>query len=344
MKSVLRIDLPEFLPLRQQYACLDVRAPGEYAAGHIPGAVSFPLFTDAERAEVGTAYKQQSPQAALELGLLYVGPKMADFVRKALVLSQGAPVLMYCWRGGQRSAAMAWLFAQAGIEVKVLEGGYKAWRQAIHATIAQPRPLLVLGGKTGSGKTETLKELQKKGQNILDLEALANHKGSAFGAIHMEAQPSNEHFINLLGEVLLAMDAQQPLWVEDESRMIGNINIPTGFFAQMQAAPRFVIDVSLRRRISRLVQEYGRAQSQVLRDSFLRIGKRIGGQHVKAALEALDAGDLLTAATIALRYYDRAYEMDLNAKRAMEMQTIQSPKEEPAHFAEILLSVINSTQ
>lgn len=344
MKSVLRIDLPEFLPLRQQYACLDVRAPGEYAAGHIPGAVSFPLFTDAERAEVGTAYKQQSPQAALELGLLYVGPKMADFVRKALVLSQGAPVLMYCWRGGQRSAAMAWLLAQAGIEVKVLEGGYKAWRQGMHATLAQPRQLLVLGGKTGSGKTDTLKALRKMGQQVLDLEALANHKGSAFGAIDQPVQPTNEQFINLLGDVLLTMDAEQPLWVEDESRMIGNINIPNGFFAQMQAAPRFIIDVSLRRRISRLVQEYGRAQSQVLRESFLRIGKRIGGQHVKAALEALDAGDLLSAASIALRYYDRAYEIDLNAKRAIDVQIIKSLQEEPEHFAEILLATVKTTQ
>ncbi len=343
MQNVTRTTLSAFLQLRSRMICLDVRAPEEFASGHIPGAVSFPLFSDAERAEVGTAYKQQSPQAALELGLLYVGPKMIDFVRKAVAMSEGQPLLMYCWRGGQRSAAMAWLLAQAGLEVLVLEGGYKAWRQAIHATIAQPRPLLVLGGKTGSGKTDTLKALRKLGQEVLDLEALANHKGSAFGAIDQPVQPTNEHFINLLGDALLKLSPQAPVWVEDESRMIGNINIPTGFFAQMQAAPRFVIDVSLRRRISRLVQEYGRAQSSVLRDSFQRIGKKIGGQQVKDALAALDEGDLVTAASIALRYYDRAYEIDLNTKRAIDLQIIKSSQEEPAYFAEVLLQKLKTT-
>lgn len=342
-KGVLRISIKDFLAALPGTVCLDVRSPGEYAAGHLPGARSFPLFSDAERALVGTAYKHQSAARALEMGLLYVGPKMSSFVREARLLAAGKPVLLYCWRGGQRSAAMAWLLAQAGIEVQVLEGGYKAWRQYAHQLFQQPWLMRVVGGFTGSGKTETLQHLQRLGAQVLDLEALALHKGSAFGGMEADAQPSNEQFINLLAMRLLELDPQKPLWIEDESRMIGSINLPTALFSQMEAAPCFLLEVSIQRRIKRLLAEYGRAKSEVLQQNFKRIGKKIGGQQVNEALQALAEGDLTTAASIALRYYDKAYALDLKAKEPAQLQPVVVAQEEALVYAQKLIELTTET-
>lgn len=338
-KGVLRISITDFLAALPEAVCLDVRSPGEFAAGHLPGAVSFPLFSDAERALVGTAYKQESADKALELGLLYVGPKMTGFVREARRLSAGKPILMYCWRGGQRSAAMAWLLSQAGFEVLLLEGGYKAWRQYAHQLFEQKWRLRVVGGFTGAGKTETLGHLQKSGAQVLDLEALAKHKGSAFGGVVNVPQPTNEHFINLMAMRLLPMDPQQLLWVEDESRMIGSINLPTPFYSQMEAAPCYLLEVSIKRRIKRLLAEYGRAKSEVLQQNFVRIGKKIGGQQVNIALQALQEGDLTTAASIALRYYDKAYELDLQTKNPAQICVVVVAQEEACAYAQKLIQL-----
>lgn len=342
-KGVLRISITDFLAALPGAVCLDVRAPGEYAAGHLPGASSFPLFSDAERALVGTAYKQEGPQKALELGLLYTGPKMSGFVREARQLAGGKPVLMYCWRGGQRSESMAWLLSQAGIEVRVLEGGYKAWRQFAHQVFEQSWHIRIVGGYTGSGKTETLQHLTQMGAQVLDLEALARHKGSAFGGLVEEPQPSNEHFLNLLAMRLLELDQQKPLWVEDESRMIGSINLPNAFFSQMEAAPCYLLEVSIQRRIKRLLAEYGRAKSEVLQQSFKRIGKKIGGQQVNEALQALAEGDLTTAASIALRYYDKAYALDLKAKNQAQLHTVVAAQEEAIVYAQKLIELTTTT-
>ncbi len=342
-KGVSRISITDFLAALPGAVCLDVRAPAEYAGGHLPGAISFPLFSDTERALVGTAYKQESPQKALELGLLYVGPKMNGFVREAKQLSKGKPVLMYCWRGGQRSESMAWLLSQAGIEVRVLEGGYKAWRQFAHQVFEQAWQIRIVGGYTGSGKTETLQHLQQLGAQVLDLEALARHKGSAFGGMIDEPQPSNEHFINLLAMRLVEFDPQRLLWIEDESRMIGSINLPAAFFSQMQTAPCYLLEVSIQRRIKRLLAEYGRAKSEVLQESFKRIGKKIGGQQVNEALQALAEGDLTTAASIALRYYDKAYALDLKEKAPAQLQTVVAKREEAMDYAQKIIELINET-
>lgn len=337
--GVLRISIEDFLAVLPEAVCLDVRSPAEFEAGHIPGALSFPLFSNAERAEVGTAYKQQSPAQAVELGLLYVGPKMPAFVRQARELAAGKPILMYCWRGGQRSASMAWLLSQAGMQVQVLEGGYKSWRQYAHQLFEQKWRMRIVGGYTGAGKTETLHQLKKLGAQVLDLEALAQHKGSAFGAIATMPQPSNEHFYNLLAIHLHRLDPQQILWVEDESRMIGNINLPTPFYEQMESAACYILVVGIKRRIKRLLAEYGRAKSEVLQQSFVRIGKKIGGQQVNLALQALQDGDLTTAASIALRYYDKAYELDLQAKNPKQTQLVTVEQEEAGDYAQKLIQL-----
>ena len=339
MNHPRRLPIESFLAALPQGTCLDVRSPGEYAVGHLPGALSFPLFSDAERAEIGTAYKHISVEKAFELGLLYTGPKMPGLVREARTLAAGKPLLVYCWRGGQRSAALAWLLSQAGLEVYVLEGGYKSWRNHAHQLLEQPYQLRVLGGPTGSGKTDVLHALAAAGEQVVDLEALAAHKGSAFGAIDMPTPPTQEHFINLLADQLRRLDAKRPIWVEDESRMIGQLNIPAPFFKQMQQAPCILLEVPMAMRLQRLVADYGRADQRQLRLAFEKIGRKLGGQHLKAALAFLEQGQLTEAATLALRYYDRAYALDLEERAAERIVRWVVDHAEPAHIARQLLQI-----
>jgi len=308
------IDITSFLAQRGASVVLDVRSPAEYALGHIPGALSLPLFTDAERAKVGTAYKQIGPEKAVEIGLEIVGPKLTFYVAEARRLAGDLPILMYCWRGGQRSASMAWLLDMAGLNVAVLQGGYKSWRGAIEEQFRFNWDFRVIGGKTGSGKTDLLLALAAAGEQIIDLEALALHRGSSFGGMEMDSQPSTEHFANLLGDQLLHCDKKNHLWVEDESRMIGTVHLPEQFYKQLRQAPLLVLDVPLKDRIKRLVLAYGQAPDHLLREAFERIRKKLGGQHLKAAFEALDHDDRAAAAAIALSYYDKAYTYDLTAK------------------------------
>ncbi|MBK8554971.1 MAG: tRNA 2-selenouridine(34) synthase MnmH [Lewinellaceae bacterium] len=224
------VDTLELLAMMDERVLLDVRSPGEYAQGHIPGAFSFPLFSDEERARVGTTYKQANPEAALLLGLDLVGPKMGHFVVEALKLSRNKKLAVHCWRGGQRSKSMAWLLRLAGCDVVTLNGGYKAFRhEALDQYHLHPYNLRVVGGRTGSGKTKVLQALRDMGEQIIDLEGLAHHKGSAFGAIGEQEQPSVEQFENDLFFALRALDPQKRIWIENESRSIGRVYIPTGF-------------------------------------------------------------------------------------------------------------------
>ncbi|MEY2794218.1 MAG: hypothetical protein RJA76_2210, partial [Bacteroidota bacterium] len=181
-----------------QVPILDVRSPGEFKRAHIPNALSLPLFTDEEREKVGICYKHQGKEKAVELGLEFVGPKLVNFVKYAKKVAFEGEILVHCWRGGMRSASMAWLLETAGLKVFLLEGGYKSYRNFVLKIQSEPLPLRVLGGKTGSGKTELLREMKNAGFQVIDLEDLAKHRGSAFGHFGLEEQPSSEHFENLL--------------------------------------------------------------------------------------------------------------------------------------------------
>jgi tRNA 2-selenouridine synthase len=287
---------------------IDVRSPGEFVRGHIPGAHSVPLFTDEERAVVGTLYKQQGRDAAVREGLRIVGPKLATIVDEARALAPDGRIGVHCWRGGERSGSVAWLLDKAGFtEVFTLKRGYKAFRQHVLEAFNMPHDLRVLGGYTGTGKTETLAHLRELGEQVIDLEGLAHHKGSSFGALGEEPQPTTEHFENLLWHALRGMHPGRPIWVEDESLMIGRVRIPDAFFAQIRAHTLFFAEMPVGERADRLVVDYGRFPKEELAEATRRIGKRLGPQHCKAALEALDAGDMRTVALITLHYYDKAY-------------------------------------
>ena len=236
---------------------VDVRSPGEFSRAHLLGAYSLPLFSDEERAAVGTLYAQEGRDAAVELGLEYVGGKMRSLVQEAKKLAgEGGRIGVYCARGGMRSEAVAWLLSIAGLSVYRLEGGYRAYHQEMMQEPLQ-YALIVLGGATGCGKTEVLSELAGLGQQVVDLEGLARHRGSVFGGHPDRPQPSGEEFLNLLGEAFLPLDPKRPVWVEGESEMIGHCALTPGFWQRMQSAPFVEYATPREARVKRIVAEYG---------------------------------------------------------------------------------------
>lgn len=315
---------------------LDVRSPAEYAQGHIPGAVSFPLFSNEERAQVGTCYKQQGRELAIELGLKLVGPKLADFVTWAKQLAPDRRVRIHCWRGGMRSGSMGWLLETAGFEVSLLVGGYKAFRRWALEQFERPRPILMVGGMTGSGKTDILKALAEQGAQTLDLEQLAHHRGSSFGALGMLPQPSTEHFENRIAVAWAGFRSQQPVWIEAESKRVGTCRIPEALFQQMDRAPVLEIVRSRAERLNYLVQIYGTADRQELIVATERIRKRLGGVRTQQAVDLIQQGRLAEASDLILEYYDKTYRYDLQ-RRAVEIYSIDVAGLSAAAAAERLL-------
>lgn len=306
----------------RQHLLLDVRSPGEYGVGHIPHATSLPLFDDAERAVVGTAYVQQGRAEAIEIGLEIVGKKMADFVRLVKPLVKDNKIYIHCWRGGMRSGSMAWLYDLVGYEVRVLKGGYKAYRHHVLDALAQPLLLRIIGGRTGSGKTELLHALKARGEQVIDLEGLACHRGSAFGGIGQEAQPRTEHFENLIHLSLSALDTSHTIWLEDESKNVGRCVIPDVLWRQMRQARVYAIESPMEERIARLVRDYGSYPREELETAIRNIERRLGNEAMKAAIQALYEGKLDEVVRLTLRYYDRAYDKGLSSYTAGQMERV----------------------
>ena len=328
----------DFLEAAKMYPVLDVRSPGEYARARIPGAVSFPIFDDAQRAAVGTCYKQKGKDQAIELGLEYVGPQLAAWVKKAKKLAVENTVLVHCWRGGMRSGSMAWLFETAGLKVKILVGGYKAYRNEVLAIFDQPIPFRVLGGKTGSGKTEILHELANRGHQVLDLEGIAHHRGSAFGHLGLEVQPTSEHFENEVHAVLRTFDYQREIWVEDESRHIGQVFMGAPLYNQLREAPIVFLDIAPIYRLPHLVDVYASYPKEDLAKALGKIKKRLGLDRFAIALEALEAGDFSLVAEITLHYYDKAYMYGLDQRENHKITRIEVKTLDPIEQTELLLS------
>ncbi|MEI8086214.1 MAG: tRNA 2-selenouridine(34) synthase MnmH [Paludibacter sp.] len=305
---------------------IDVRSPGEFAKGHIPNAINIPLFTDDERAHVGTVYVQQSQEVAIKLGYEYVTPKLQNFINDAFKVAPNGEVIVHCWRGGMRSHAFAQHLVDNGFsEVKLIIGGYKAYRNYVLHNLASPAHIKVLGGYTGSGKTYILEELNKLGNQVIDLEGLANHKGSAFGGIGQPEQPTVEQFENNLHAEFMQLDLSKPIWVEDESYDIGRVKIPKPFFEQMQASQLYFIEIPQYERAKHLVIEYGICDKQKLADSILRISQRLGGLSVKNSIAALEQDDFYEVAMITLHYYDKLYAKGMNNPKWKNVITIPLP-------------------
>lgn len=289
----------------------DVRSPGEYIQGKIPGALNLPLFTDIERATVGTAYKCQGKERAIDIGLQLAGPKLADFVSQVKLQAHNRTAKVHCWRGGMRSAAMAWLLDFAGLRTVVLKGGYKVFRKWVLEQFSLTYSFIVIGGMTGCGKTSILQALSEVGGQVLDLETCANHRGSSYGMLGMDKQASTEQFENELALRLSAFDKEHPIWIEDESRQIGTCNIPDPLFAQIRKSPLIVIEVPHEERIERLLNDYGCMPPEDLITATLRISKRLGGQRTKEIIESIREGNLREAIVQVLKYYDSTYTYGL---------------------------------
>ncbi len=340
---VKQLSSDEFLENAQALPVIDVRSPGEYDHAHIPRAVSIPLFDNEERAQVGTKYKNGGKDAAVLLGLDLVGPKLAGFVKQSKKLNpEQKEVLVHCWRGGMRSGSFAWLLDTAGLTASTLIGGYKAYRNAVLTAFAEPRTLVILGGKTGSGKTEILKELARQGEQIIDLEGLAHHKGSSYGAIGQLPQPATEQFENLLFAQWRQLDPHRRIWLEDESRNVGSCFIPKPLWQQMRAAWVAFVDVPKEVRIQRLVAEYTGIDHRLLVEATERIRKRLGGKVTKDALDALARHDYATVANLTLDYYDKSYLYGLSQRDPMNVHRLDIQKNDPGKTAHQLIEWVNT--
>lgn len=315
------IQIEEFLELSEKYPIIDVRSPGEYEQAHIPGALALPLFSNEERAEIGTIYKQKGRVKAVQRGLEIVGPKLSQFTKFALSLKSDH-LLVHCWRGGMRSASMVWLLENVGISCYLLTGGYKSYRNKVLAGFKRPLKILLLGGYTGSGKTDLIKILKERGEQVLDLEGLAHHKGSAFGAIGELPQPSSEYFENLLDKEIGMLDPDRVVWIEDESRNVGKVFVPEDLWRQMRQAPLVRVDTPFERRVERLMRDYGGYPVEYLTASIKKIEKRLGYDKCKLALEACENGRVKEAAEISLLYYDKAYGSQLTTRFGEDLNSL----------------------
>lgn len=340
------LDIQQFLEKQPYAPVVDVRSPKEFAQGHIPHAFNLPLFTNEERAIVGTLYKQKGREEAIIRGLELIGVKMADFVRTAKQLSPAKKLLVHCWRGGMRSGSMAWLFDTVGFQTFTLEKGYKNYRRHVLSFFEQDfHNLLIIGGMTGSGKTDILKEIIKQGEQGIDLEGLANHKGSSFGSIGQAVQPTSEQFENelhlLLTNFLNTSDATKinSIWIEDESRGIGKVFLPNHFWLQMQNSPIIYIQIPKNLRIERLVREYACCEKSLLEEAILRIRKRLGFDKATDALKALEINDFAKVADITLVYYDKAYAHDIERRKPESICYLSVIADNPEETAKMAIEL-----
>ena len=321
---------------------IDVRSPGEFVKGHIPDAKNIDLFTDEERAIVGTAYKKVSKERAIEIGYEFVNPKLNDFITKSIAIAPEKEAVVHCWRGGMRSNAFADHLIENGFKkVYVIEKGYKAFRNYVLQYFEQPFNLKVLGGYTGSGKTEILHSLEKKGQQVVDLEGLANHRGSAFGGIDLPPQPTTEQFENNLFLKLRSLNPNTPIWVEDESSLIGQVLIPNAFYLKMRDMPVYFLDVPLHARTAHLVDTYASLSQDKLADSINRITKRLGNDNAKFALEELEKKNYYKVVEITLLYYDKYYLKGLQKREVSTILEFKIDTVNPEETAAFLINLIN---
>lgn len=334
MATVLEIE--RFLAQSKGRNILDVRSPSEFSHGHIPGARNLILFNDEERAEIGTLYKKKGRQTAVIRGLDIVAPKLSVLVNEAKDAAVNGEIFVHCWRGGMRSGFVSVLLDMYGLKTFTLKGGYKKFRNHVLNGFTAPYKFYVLGGKTGSGKTFILKELKNSGQSVIDLESIAHHKGSSFGALGEAPQPTQEQFENELMMQLLEHGTEQRIWLEDESRMIGRNVIPPAMWENMRASKVFYLDIPFEERLSHILGVYGEYSKEELRSAIERIGRRLGPEQTKNALMALETDDLRTAFGYCLHYYDKTYAHGLTKREKPDVVSV--PLERP-DFAEAAAAI-----
>lgn len=286
---------------------VDVRSEAEFAHAHIPGSINIPLLRNEERIKVGTLYKQEGRDAAVKAGFECAGPRFPELYDAFLAISKEKQPIFYCWRGGLRSQISATILEWGGKSQTIVKGGYKAYRNLVLKGFDRKQKMAILSGMTGVGKTEILALLAAAGEQVIDLEALAHHKGSVLGSLGQPAQYSNEMFENTLFEAWRKLDPSKPVFVENESRRIGNNVLPASFWNQMEQATLMDVQTPKNIRLTRILKEYGHFDKGELAACTDKIKKRLGGLSLKLALEALENNDIAQWAEILMDYYDRTY-------------------------------------
>ncbi len=339
------LSVEEFLPTQKLHPVVDVRSPGEFEKGHIPGAINIPLFDDRERAEIGTLYKLKGKEDAVLRGIELVSPKLAGFIQSVKKdTSVSEKVFVYCFRGGMRSSSFCWLLSTAGINSIKIEGGYKRYRQGVLSEFAKSLPIAILGGYTGSGKTEIIENLEKFGIQSVNLEGIARHKGSAFGFIGEEKQPSQQQFENELFTKLSALNYQIPIILEDESFRIGNIRLPYPLWLSMRKAKVIRIQIPRHDRVQRLVHDYASVSIETLLRPLTAIRDGMGPANFKLASEHLHKKEFDKVAEIALQYYDKTYDYNLSKRDKSHIMEITSDEGDPYINAGLIASHLSDLQ
>lgn len=325
------IEIQDYIKKAGSGLLIDVRSPSEFAKGNIPGSINLPLLSDEERREIGTIYKQESKRKAIRRGLDFFGPKMKDLVLQVDSITgtsddkhaDECEITCYCWRGGMRSNIVAWLLRTYGYKVTLIKGGYKSYRQWCLDQFEGKVNIILLGGYTGSGKTKVLSKLIHKKLPIIDLEGLANHKGSAFGGIGLGVQPTQEHFENHLALSIFKQVKQYGYVIlEDESQRIGTISIPQPLWESMKTSSLLFLQVPFAIRLTNILTDYGKLDRSLLCAAVIRLQKRLGGLDTKRCLEYLVNKDHTSCFTLLLQYYDKLYAKSLDIKKSLLKQYI----------------------
>ena len=336
------LELNDFLKQAKSLPVIDVRSPSEFKKGHIPGAFNIPLLNDEVRVKVGTAYKKQGHHEAVKLAFELCGSDFHKMIKEAESICKGREknILVHCWRGGLRSNTMAWMLGLSGFRVHILKGGYKTFRRWALSQFDIPKKVVILGGRTGSGKTEILSILAAKGEQVIDLENFANHKGSAFGSLGQEAQPSNEHFENQLAMKCSSMDPERLIWVENESRQVGSNIVPVALYERMRKAATLQLNVPRADRMQRILNEYGQFPAEVLVEKTLLLSKRLGIQKVNEAVALLREDNIAMWLEIVLDYYDKHYDYGMTQRSGVSVFLIPAPNGNAEENANILLEFV----
>jgi tRNA 2-selenouridine synthase len=319
---------------------VDVRSPAEYKNGHIPGAISAPIFDDAERASVGTTYVKLGREQAVIKGLELIGSKMHVYAQNILSACAQKTAFIYCWRGGMRSRSVAFLLELAGCKTFLLEGGYKSYRNFLLREFEKPAQVIVLGGLTGSGKTDCLHELERRGEQVLDIEGIAKHKGSAFGHIGLDEQPPTEHFQNLLFEKWHSFDLTKPIFLEDENSDLGKVNLPEPLFAKIRSSDIIILEMPVNARVQKLVAEYTGTDDELLTAAVKRLERRLGSEKMQKAVSDIENGNYHGACEILLTYYDKAYLKSVDNREKQTIVNIQTDTADARINAELILKMV----
>jgi len=306
---------------------IDVRSPAEHEEDHVPGAISLPVLSNAERAQVGTIYTQESPFKARKIGAALVAQNAARHLQTHLADKPGAyRPLIYCWRGGQRSNSFASILSQIGWRAEVLAGGYKSYRRLVVRTLYDlpfPCPVLLLDGDTGSAKTDMLARLAQMGWQVLDLEGVARHRGSVLGG-YADPQPAQKAFESVLAGKMAGFDPAQPVVVEAESSKVGNLNLPPALWTAMCAAPRLVLEVPRAARARYLLRAYDDVGDAEIAERLTGLHRQHGAAQLAdwtAMLAEGRRGDL--AASLMELHYDPLYR---RARRGVGGQVLTLPE------------------